>query len=188
MGGFLMVLIAMTCNLLLRISERRGAILLVSPLIVPRPLLLIVDIDSPRGGVIHMVPQDLLQQFFAGQGGCKTFDLRPALVQGSQPEAKGSCGRLSSRASRAKWHRAGHRRPRSPPPVIFLQFQKFGRAEDSPKMNSRPEYFWLTWRVATEQTQRAPGVFARDRICQRALRRCSVKHRTLKQHYIRMAY
>jgi hypothetical protein len=64
----LMFLVAMACNLLLGISERRGATLLILPIIVSIALYLIADMDSPRGGIIHVVPQNLisLQQSFAG--------------------------------------------------------------------------------------------------------------------------
>ena len=64
----LMFLVAMACNLLLGISERRGGTLLILPIIISIALYLIADMDSPRGGIIHVVPQNLisLQQSFAG--------------------------------------------------------------------------------------------------------------------------
>ena len=65
----LMVFVAMACNVLLGISERRGVTLLVLPVIISIPLFLIADMDSPRGGIIHVVPQNLtsLQQSFGEQ-------------------------------------------------------------------------------------------------------------------------
>ena len=58
----LMVLISIACNLLLAASERRAgfAILLVLPIIVSVSLFLIAEIDSPRSGVIQVVPQNLV--------------------------------------------------------------------------------------------------------------------------------
>jgi len=59
----LMVLIAILCNLMLGFSvrsKRRGS-LLVLPLVMAIAFFLIADIDSPAGGgLIHLVPQDLL--------------------------------------------------------------------------------------------------------------------------------
>jgi hypothetical protein len=62
----LMILVAISSNLLHGYSERRGMMLLVLPLIVSIPLYLIADMDSPRGGIIRVVPQNLLslQQSF----------------------------------------------------------------------------------------------------------------------------
>lgn len=62
----LMVLIAVSSNLLLGYSARRGIMLLVLPLIVSTPLYLIADMDSPRGGIVRVVPQNLMspQQAF----------------------------------------------------------------------------------------------------------------------------
>jgi hypothetical protein len=64
----LMFFVAMVCNVLLGVSERRGVTLLVLPVIVSIPLFLIADMDSPRGGFIHVVPQNLisLQQSLGG--------------------------------------------------------------------------------------------------------------------------
>jgi hypothetical protein len=58
----LMGLIAIASNLLLGYGERRkGALLLlVLPLIVSISFLLIADIDSPRGGIIRVLPHNLL--------------------------------------------------------------------------------------------------------------------------------
>jgi hypothetical protein len=62
----LMILVAIGSNLLLGYSERRGIMLLVLPVIISIPLYLIADMDSPRGGVVRVVPQNLLslQQSF----------------------------------------------------------------------------------------------------------------------------
>jgi len=51
-----------TSNFLVGYGEhRRGAPpLLVLPLIISIPLFLIADIDSPRGGVIRVLPQNLM--------------------------------------------------------------------------------------------------------------------------------
>ena len=60
----LMLLIGMCCNMLVgysgppREGRRRG--LLVLPLIVAVAFFLIADLDSPRGGLIRVVPQNLL--------------------------------------------------------------------------------------------------------------------------------
>jgi len=60
----LMGLIAICCNLLLGYGARNtnggGILLLVLPLIVSISFFLIADIDSPRGGLIHVYPQNLL--------------------------------------------------------------------------------------------------------------------------------
>jgi hypothetical protein len=56
--------IAICANLLLGYGARRGgaraALLLVLPLIVSISFLLIADIDSPRGGIIRVKPQNLV--------------------------------------------------------------------------------------------------------------------------------
>jgi hypothetical protein len=53
---------AFACNMMIGYGERtRGPLLLlVFPVIVSIPFLLIADIDSPRGGVINVPPQNLL--------------------------------------------------------------------------------------------------------------------------------
>ncbi len=58
----LMGLIAIASNLLLGYGERQkgSLLLLVLPLIVSISFLLIADIDSPRGGVIRLVPHNLI--------------------------------------------------------------------------------------------------------------------------------
>jgi hypothetical protein len=58
----LMALVATACNLLLGYSELRAAraILVVLPLIVTTAFFLIADIDSPRGGIIRVAPQNLI--------------------------------------------------------------------------------------------------------------------------------
>jgi hypothetical protein len=58
----LMGLIAISCNLLLGYGERRrGArLLLVVPAVVSISFLLIADIDSPRGGIIRVLPHSLI--------------------------------------------------------------------------------------------------------------------------------
>jgi hypothetical protein len=57
----LMIGIASCCNLLVGYGARtaRGIMLLILPLIVSISFLLIADIDSPRHGFIHVVPQNL---------------------------------------------------------------------------------------------------------------------------------
>jgi hypothetical protein len=57
-----MGLIAIICNLLLGFGERgKGTLVLfVIPLVVSISLLLIADIDSPRGGLIRVLPQNLI--------------------------------------------------------------------------------------------------------------------------------
>ncbi len=57
----LMIAIAVCCNALVGYGERskRASLLLVLPLVVSISFLLIADIDSPRGGFIHVVPQNL---------------------------------------------------------------------------------------------------------------------------------
>jgi hypothetical protein len=59
----LMAAIAICSNLLigygLRTSERKATLLLVLPIVVSISFFLISDIDSPRGGIIHVPPQNL---------------------------------------------------------------------------------------------------------------------------------
>jgi hypothetical protein len=60
----LMGLIAVSCNLLIGYGEHRtSALLLVLPPIVSIAFFLIADIDSPRGGVIHVRPYNLITQY-----------------------------------------------------------------------------------------------------------------------------
>ena len=58
----LMLLIAMACNFLFGYSERRShhLLLLILPVIAALAFFLIADIDSPRGGSIHVRPLNLL--------------------------------------------------------------------------------------------------------------------------------
>jgi hypothetical protein len=58
----MMGLIALACNALLGYGERRGgALLLVAlPTIISISFLLIADMDSPRGGIIRVHPQNLM--------------------------------------------------------------------------------------------------------------------------------
>jgi hypothetical protein len=57
----LMGLIAISCNLLFGYGERRGsALAFVLPFITSIAFFLIADIDSPRAGIIRVVPQNLL--------------------------------------------------------------------------------------------------------------------------------
>ena len=63
----LMGVIAICCNLLVGYGERHKSalVLFILPLIVSISFLLIADIDSPRGGIIRVLPQNLnsLSQF-----------------------------------------------------------------------------------------------------------------------------
>ena len=60
----LMGLIAICSNLLVGYGARKPKeevrMLLILPLIVAVAFFLIADIDSPRGGLIHVVPQNLI--------------------------------------------------------------------------------------------------------------------------------
>jgi len=57
----LMGLVAISCNLLFGYGERRGgALTLVLPVIVSISFFLIADIDTPRAGIIRVLPQNLL--------------------------------------------------------------------------------------------------------------------------------
>ncbi|MGB8771499.1 MAG: hypothetical protein WCC92_17940 [Candidatus Korobacteraceae bacterium] len=60
----LMIAIAICCNLLVGYGARgarvRASLLFVLPLVVAIAFLLIADIDSPRRGFIHVVPQNLI--------------------------------------------------------------------------------------------------------------------------------
>jgi len=62
-AGLLMVLIAFTCNVLLgyslRSASERSKLLLVLPIVVAIAFALINDIDTPRHGLIRVVPQNL---------------------------------------------------------------------------------------------------------------------------------
>jgi hypothetical protein len=59
-----MAAIAICCNLLVgysaRHAEAEGILMLVIPLVVSIAFFLIADIDSPRGGVILVQPQNLV--------------------------------------------------------------------------------------------------------------------------------
>jgi hypothetical protein len=61
---WLMVAIAICCNLLVGFGARhiraRPVLILVLPLVVAISFFLIADIDSPRGGVIRVQPQNLI--------------------------------------------------------------------------------------------------------------------------------
>jgi hypothetical protein len=58
----LMGVVAIVGNLLLGFSEFRAArtTLVVLPLVVTAAFFLIADIDGPRGGIIHVAPQNLI--------------------------------------------------------------------------------------------------------------------------------
>jgi hypothetical protein len=60
----LMIAIAISCNILIGYgshgSGAKSGLLFVLPLVVSISFLLIADIDSPRGGFIHIVPQNLV--------------------------------------------------------------------------------------------------------------------------------
>lgn len=58
----MMGIIAIACNAMLGYGERRRGLLLllVLPIIVSISFLLIADIDSPRGGVIRVLPHNLI--------------------------------------------------------------------------------------------------------------------------------
>jgi hypothetical protein len=60
----LMILIAVCCNLLVGYGARSAGVnsglLFIVPLVVSISFFLIADIDSPRGGLIHVVPQNLI--------------------------------------------------------------------------------------------------------------------------------
>ena len=59
----MMGLIAVSCNLLLGYGEHRtNTFLLILPIIVSISFFLIADIDSPRGGVIRVMPHNLIAQ------------------------------------------------------------------------------------------------------------------------------
>jgi hypothetical protein len=62
--GGLMAAIAICCNFLVgygvRHAEAEGMLILVIPLVVSVSFFLIADIDSPRGGVILVQPQNLV--------------------------------------------------------------------------------------------------------------------------------
>ena len=60
----LMVVTAIGCNVLVgygaRNADVKASLLLVLPVVVSISFLLIADIDSPRGGFIHVAPQNLV--------------------------------------------------------------------------------------------------------------------------------
>jgi hypothetical protein len=62
-AGLLMVLVALACNVLigysLRTTSTRSKVLLILPLVVAIAFALITDIDTPRNGLIRVVPQNL---------------------------------------------------------------------------------------------------------------------------------
>ena len=54
-------LIAVAANLMVGYgAHRRGVFLFILPIVVSISFLLIADIDSPRGGIIRVLPQNLL--------------------------------------------------------------------------------------------------------------------------------
>ena len=59
----LLALTAIGCNILVgygsKTDQAKSSLLLVMPLLVAISFLLIADIDSPRGGLIHVAPQNL---------------------------------------------------------------------------------------------------------------------------------
>jgi len=60
----LMVLIAMLGNVMVGVTfgraQGRGALLIILPILVSIAFFLIADIESPRSGLIHVAPQNLL--------------------------------------------------------------------------------------------------------------------------------
>ena len=57
----MMGLIAVAANVMVGYgAQRKGAFLFVLPIVVSISFLLIADIDSPRGGIIRVLPQNLL--------------------------------------------------------------------------------------------------------------------------------
>jgi hypothetical protein len=60
----LMIALAICCNLLVGYGERsvgaKAGLLFILPLVVSIAFLLIADIDSPRSGFIHVIPQNLI--------------------------------------------------------------------------------------------------------------------------------
>lgn len=60
----MMVVIAISCNLMIGYGSRRsgakGFLFLVLPLVVSMSFLLIADIDSPHSGIILVRPQNLI--------------------------------------------------------------------------------------------------------------------------------
>jgi hypothetical protein len=58
----MMALMAMSCNLLVGYGERRRgeSLLFILPFVISVAFFLIADLDSPRGGVIRVHPQNLL--------------------------------------------------------------------------------------------------------------------------------
>jgi hypothetical protein len=63
----LMIAIAICCNLLVgygrRSAKGKASLFFILPLVVSISFLLIADIDSPRGGLIHVAPQNLVSLF-----------------------------------------------------------------------------------------------------------------------------
>ncbi len=58
----MMGLMAIACNLLVGYGERRKGelFLFILPVVVSISFYLIADLDSPRGGIIHVRPQNLM--------------------------------------------------------------------------------------------------------------------------------
>jgi hypothetical protein len=59
---YLVLAIAIFCNLLVGFTshQQRKGLLLILPLAVATSFFLIADIDSPRHGLIHVAPQNLI--------------------------------------------------------------------------------------------------------------------------------
>jgi hypothetical protein len=58
----MMALMAISCNLVVGYAERRKGelFLFILPVVISIAFFLIADLDSPRGGIIHVHPQNLL--------------------------------------------------------------------------------------------------------------------------------
>jgi len=56
-----LIFVAVFCNMLVGFGEQRrsASVLLILPIALSVSLFLIADIDSPRGGVIRVHPQNL---------------------------------------------------------------------------------------------------------------------------------
>ena len=87
----LLVFIAVCANLLVGLSVRpgraMGRLVLILPLTISVSLLLIADIDAPRGGLIHIKPENLMSAAAALRYGSAACDPPKVLQEEISPES-----------------------------------------------------------------------------------------------------
>jgi hypothetical protein len=115
----LLVMIGVGSNLTIGLGAKRFNLLLLTvlPLTVAISLFLIADIDSPRGGVVEVVPQNLSRlaaslkapEFGGMAGAAARRPDRPDRGQAGLDGKRASTGRLGGTKVRTPYPRWGHR-------------------------------------------------------------------------------